>query len=971
MSYQTRYTGFALWLTVVGFLGLMVFGLLAGVAQADETGVSYTNAGSITVVTQTSSGQYSQSSGYNPSLSADGRFIAFVSQGNDLVPGVAHPSIFVHDTQTKQFEVVSRSSAGSRADANSSNPAISADGRYVVFSSLGSNLVSGDNNNVADVFIHDRQTHQTERVSVSSAGVEGNQQSSQGVVIGQALDVSSDGRYVSYSSDATNLVEGDTNNTTDVFVRDRQTGQTERVSITSSGVQANGGSIFASMSADGRYVSFVSYATNLVSGDTNNKADVFVHDRQTHQIERVSVSSSGQQVTGEVNAPMLSGDGRYVVFESSDGSLEAGDTNGNLDVFIHDRQTHTTSRIKSVTTSVGGIAPQISDNGAYVVFFSLFPTSSDKRTGDISLYNVQTAALTENLVASITGFNPRSTYYDNVAVSNDGRYIVFAYELKPIIPSAPAHRSQVFLIDREGTQPPTPTFTPTPGTPTPITPTPVAGDSGFKMSEHAWPFDNSAKTHATWDAFRGTYGSEAIEWKILGIPFAYENAKDHYDLVYTGFGEIGMCHGMVTTAAHRYAKNISLTEGVSAEKLRDVIPPTAQNGYWLTSDLTNYLYQYTGRGRAAEQRNEWIAGFTRPLTETVRLLQQSINGKLESPYALVLYGGDKPGAECEGHVVLPIAYSQTGNTTVFTVYDPNHNNQAGQVTVNPSTKTWTFDSEPTLQWGSQYVCTNREGNPVQNPLFAMSLIPDTHLGIPTWDTSTVSAASKDVTPLRELYVNHQMATTIQGGNAIQYIPTGRIPGQKPTYPTTYFLDAGVPFSVTSQQEQNGESSITLFDPHMVLSIKGQALQGTVDTVAFAPDASAFSMRVGETVTRSITAISGDRVQQYRVDLGSINLNAGTQAHFIVGDSGKITVKPGTGQESGYQAHFLQASINGTSEFTLTMPTLEDGDTHLLQPNWTNNSVTVSTDVGSNGSIDTQETIQSEALRRVYLPLIKR
>jgi len=149
---------------------------------------------------------------------------------------------------------------------------ISADGRYVVFPSLANNLVSGDTNGVNDIFVRDRQNGTTERVSIDSAGLQGNSNS-------DTPSISADGRYVAFESFATNLVTGDTNDVWDVFVHDRLTGTTERVSVSTVGAQGNGGSLTPSMSTDGRCVCILSAASNLVPGDTNNFPDIFVRDR--------------------------------------------------------------------------------------------------------------------------------------------------------------------------------------------------------------------------------------------------------------------------------------------------------------------------------------------------------------------------------------------------------------------------------------------------------------------------------------------------------------------------------------------------------------------------------------------------------------------------------------------------------------------------------------------------------------------
>src|SRR5438046_2018767 len=187
----------------------------------------------------------------------------------------------------------------------------------------------------------------TERVSVASGGTtEGNATS-----LGSAL--SADGRFVAFHSTATNLVAGDANGKTDVFVHDRQTGMTERVSVASGGTRGNNASSYPALSADGRFVAFDSDATDLVAGDTNGTTDVFVHDRQTGTTERVSVTSGGTQGNDSSAAPALSAEGGFVAFHSVSTNLVAGDTNGTYDVFVHDRpvSTTTTSTTQPATTS--------------------------------------------------------------------------------------------------------------------------------------------------------------------------------------------------------------------------------------------------------------------------------------------------------------------------------------------------------------------------------------------------------------------------------------------------------------------------------------------------------------------------------------------------------------------------------------------------------------------------------------------
>jgi Tol biopolymer transport system component len=202
--------------------------------------------------------------------------VAFSSLASNLVPVDANGTydVFVRDRQSGTTELVSVDSNAVQGNGDSDVPAISGDGRFVAFTSFASNLVTGDTNGFGDVFVHDRQGGTTVRVSVDSTGEQGNGESG---FLRPAI--SADGRFVAFHSLASNLVALDTNGTEDVFVHDRQSGTTERVSLDSAGVQGNNGSFSASLSANGRYVTFDSVATNLVPGDTNGSQDIFIHDR--------------------------------------------------------------------------------------------------------------------------------------------------------------------------------------------------------------------------------------------------------------------------------------------------------------------------------------------------------------------------------------------------------------------------------------------------------------------------------------------------------------------------------------------------------------------------------------------------------------------------------------------------------------------------------------------------------------------
>jgi hypothetical protein len=313
-----------------------------------------------------------------PSISADGQVVAFSSYATNLVVGDRNNcmDVFVHDRSTGITERVSVSSSGAEGDWDSYNASISADGQIVAFESFARNLVAGDTNGIRDVFIHDRSTGITERVSVDSSGAERNNVSSSFYPL-LGPRISADGQLVVFTCDSSNLVAGDTNGTWDVFVHDRSTGITERVSVDSSGAEGDEASFDASISADGQAVAFQSRADNLVSRDSNDRQDVFVHERATGITERVSVDSSGVEADGEADwegvAPSLSADGAIVTFSSWAYDLVAGDTNGTPDVFVHDRSTGETTVVSTGCGILGdsfSVLPSISADGTLVAFES-------------------------------------------------------------------------------------------------------------------------------------------------------------------------------------------------------------------------------------------------------------------------------------------------------------------------------------------------------------------------------------------------------------------------------------------------------------------------------------------------------------------------------------------------------------------------------------------------------------------------
>ena len=313
-------------MTMVRRIGSTAFVVLVGVASLADA------QNTTTRISVTTSGTQGNAASGTPSLSDDGRYITFTSGASNLVPGDTNnqSDIFVRDRQLEILQRVNLGVGGEQAlGGASNNPSISNDGRFVQFTSSAANLIGLDTNDLTDIFVHDRQTNVTTRVSVASGGT----QAVGGVSFGGVM--TPDARYVAFASGATNLVTVDSNSTTDVFLHDRQTGTTARVSLTSGGLQATGGPSFSpSLSANGRIVAFASRAIDLVSGDTNAKSDVFVRDLQAGTTTRISLGPGGAQANDDSSFPSVSGDGRFVAFESRATTLVP---NGGPGIYVHDR----------------------------------------------------------------------------------------------------------------------------------------------------------------------------------------------------------------------------------------------------------------------------------------------------------------------------------------------------------------------------------------------------------------------------------------------------------------------------------------------------------------------------------------------------------------------------------------------------------------------------------------------------------
>ncbi|MBI5929659.1 MAG: PD40 domain-containing protein [Chloroflexi bacterium] len=440
------------WLTPLILFGMIFSGLLPqhspiALAVGCTTGTMYR-------VSINTGGATPGNNNSDPArISSDGRFIVFESASDNLVANDTNGvnDIFVFDQLNCTTNRVSLSSAGLQSNERSTNPQISSDGRYVAYQSLASNLVSGDTNTVEDIFVRDRQTNITSRVSVSTAGAQATGGPSFNPVI------SGDGRYVAYESSATNIVAGDTNGFTDIFMRDIVGNTTTLISVNSSGTIADEESREPAITSDGRIIAFSSFASNLVANDTNDP-DIFIRDLSTNTTSLVSVATGGSQVPDNFSelGPEISADGRFVVFVST-AAFDVVDTNGVNDIYLRDRSLGTTSLI-SVNTA-GGAAdsessnPSVSTDGTLVTFESsatnLIASDTENQL-DVFLRNVPTNTTTRISQDPTSGVGGNLSSF-RASISTDGRYIAFTSNADNLIGTGNDVnlRTDVFIFDRQ------------------------------------------------------------------------------------------------------------------------------------------------------------------------------------------------------------------------------------------------------------------------------------------------------------------------------------------------------------------------------------------------------------------------------------------------------------------------------------------------------------------------------------------
>ncbi len=401
----------------------------------------------VSFVAQTSDGEFADTGSYNSQISGNGRYVVFETYSSNLDEGNLQnlPEVYVRDLYTNQIKRVSIGLDGQTATASSSSPSISDDGRYIAFTSYASNLTDDDTSGIGSVYVYDQFTDQ---MTLISRGIDGQPAND----VSRSPQISGDGRFVTFSSVATNLVANDQGVSSDIFVYDMQTGVTQMVSVSSEGEQGNFASSNPGISDDGRYVIFSSFANNLTDDEDNTNDDVFVHDRLTGQTRRLSRTNTLMSSNGWSLDPVISGNGRYAIFISNRTNLVDNDNNEISDVFIYDLQT---DQIKMLTVNgvQGNSYPYgrmaISDNGQFIAFTSWSNNYFDWDVNldeDLFVYDQFTDQLQS------MSFNYQGEHlvgqFTELSISDDGRFITYTGNMDGVVPGDDSTASDVYLVDR-------------------------------------------------------------------------------------------------------------------------------------------------------------------------------------------------------------------------------------------------------------------------------------------------------------------------------------------------------------------------------------------------------------------------------------------------------------------------------------------------------------------------------------------
>ena len=423
---------------------VVVAGLAAAVQVAGSTAAAAAPSVRTERVNVSSAGVQGDASTISGELSADGRYVVFDSSASTLVPGDTNDNedVFLRDRQTNVTTRLSVSATGEQGNGGSSSARISADGRYITFISYASNLVPGPRPEVGyDVYLLDRQAGTLDRISETPDGTPGNGDN-------YNPSISADGRYVAFQTYASDLIPGVAG--ANVVVYDRTTAQLSPVSVAADGTTPESGGFAPSISGNGRYVAFVSYAADLAPGDTNGVGDIYVRDLVAGTTVRASVSDDDHEIAGDSRGGEVSDDGRYVAFWSDDSTLVPDDTNAASDIFVRDLLAGTTRRVSTSTDGVpadgDSIVPDLTADGRYVVFNSSatnLVAGDTNGVDDVFRKDLQTGTTT--LVSRRTDGAQGNSYSINPNITPNGKFIAYGSDASNLITGDTNGQTDLFV----------------------------------------------------------------------------------------------------------------------------------------------------------------------------------------------------------------------------------------------------------------------------------------------------------------------------------------------------------------------------------------------------------------------------------------------------------------------------------------------------------------------------------------------
>lgn len=951
-------------------------------------------------ISVSSDGTQANDHSWYPEISGNGQFVVFTSQADNLVANDTNNStdIFIHDLQSGETILVSLSSDEIIGNGNSDNASVSNGGRYVSFDSLSNNLVVDDTNEIGDVFVRDILLGDTIRVSVSNDGVESNG-------VSEESSISDDGSLVAFASEGFNLVNNDTNNVADIFVNNWQLGEVVRVSVASDGSQGNRVSLHTSLSGNGRYISFRSDSSNLVPNDTNSAFDVFVHDLFTLETIRVSVDSNGSQGDSGSQYPAISDNGLSVTFHSFATDLVEDDTNARWDVFVHEYDAtvifsisgniqdsdsnlpiegvivSTDTGESAVTDALGEYIIEELTGGEYILTaqkdgYIFTPATQTVNVPpnrlNINFVGTQAYSITgrvtdgqnglpiENVIVSTnTGESTVTDSLGMYAMQNiaagtfdilaqkDGIY--FLSELRTI--SLPPSRENINFVG-----------------------IPLAH---YRPNLHGYQFENKP-AFASFDVFEETFGSSSNT--SLGRTFF----EDFYVPLIKGGG----CSGVATSSMLLWRgsgwvepEDFLITQNV--EYAFQLEPPQVENGFWVSSDLSDFIMKYQGYQLGLEiSLNMIFNRWWQAPVDIANDIVESINNSLDDPYAIAVFGTYK--GEPTGHALVPFAYEKQGDIFQIYVYDPNHPGSTSQkIEIDMVSNSWSYNHNNEIAvWGTGLPNADIVAQPLN-----LWREPPTPRWLPLayeGDNQLFTVRVNEAGYLLLVDEQNRRLGYLQDGilvneipNALPFLPVATIPDLRPEYPEVYSLTDDIQFDITVTYTDTTELVVSQMYPGTFIEIAGNASQtGMTDTLTISSELEEVLITSGsDGENRSVVVVSqqDSRVISSTISDFTLGLND-TALIDVNSDNETQKLEYFSDNFTQYNVSFSNIDEVTLNEISFSSNSIEfnAGDRHIVSLDWSNPTIALlEIDYGNDGTIDEIIILNGRDNWMSYLPVLLR